>query len=176
VERVQCDNHKPNRVPAGNSHEDVAFPVRTARPNGLRLTRLPVWVQAEKDLITQYIPHGGKHGCPRAQRELNDGLKVIIAELADLDSIRHDDRTLATYGEYRVGQRSGLSPEFARRLRLYREVMSRQAWGNALAGLLFFIIAIVDFTRDSSGIGVVFLVFAAVFLGLAFSARKTASS
>jgi drug/metabolite transporter (DMT)-like permease len=59
---------------------------------------------------------------------------------------------------------------------LYREVMSRQALGNALAGLLFFIIAIVDFTRDSSGIGVVFLVFAAVFLGLAFSARKTASS
>jgi hypothetical protein len=61
-------------------------------------------------------------------------------------------------------------------LRLYGEVMSRQALGNALAGVLFFIIAIVDFTRDSSGIGVVFLVFAAVFLGLAFSARKTASS
>jgi hypothetical protein len=54
--------------------------------------------------------------------------------------------------------------------------MPRQALGNALAGLLFFIIAIVDFTRDSSGIGVVFLVFAAVFLGLASSARKTASS
>ena len=66
-------------------------------------------------------------------------------------------------------------PEWASK-RLYGEVMSRQALGNALAGLLFFIIAIVDFTRDSSGIGVVFLVFAAVFLGLAFSARKTASS
>jgi hypothetical protein len=65
---------------------------------------------------------------------------------------------------------------FARRSALYREVMSRQALGNALAGLLFFIIAVVDFTRDSSGIGVVFLVFAAVFLGLAFSARKSASS
>jgi hypothetical protein len=70
-----------------------------------------------------------------------------------------------------------MSPRvLARRCALYREVMSRQALGNALAGLLFFIIAIVDFTRDSSGIGVVFLVFAAVFLGLAFSARKTASS
>jgi hypothetical protein len=54
--------------------------------------------------------------------------------------------------------------------------MSRQALGNAFAGVLFFIIAIVDFTRDSSGIGVVFLVFAAVFLGLAFSARKTVAS
>ena len=58
----------------------------------------------------------------------------------------------------------------------YREVMSRQGLGKAIAGLLFFIIAIVDFTRDSSGIGVVFLVFAAVFLGLAFSSLKTASS
>jgi hypothetical protein len=59
---------------------------------------------------------------------------------------------------------------------LYGGVMSRQALGNAVAGVLFFIIAIVDFTRDSSGIGVVFLVFAAVFLGLAFSARKTVTS
>jgi len=52
--------------------------------------------------------------------------------------------------------------------------MSRQALGNAVAGVLFLIIAIVDFTRDSSGIGVLFLVFAAVFLGLASSARKAA--
>jgi hypothetical protein len=52
--------------------------------------------------------------------------------------------------------------------------MSRQALGNALAGLLFLIIGIVDFTRDSSDIGAVFIVFAAVFLGLAASARKTA--
>jgi hypothetical protein len=53
--------------------------------------------------------------------------------------------------------------------------MSKQALGNAAAGILFFIVAIVDFTRDSSGIGVVFLVFAAVFLGLAFSARRAAA-
>jgi len=49
--------------------------------------------------------------------------------------------------------------------------MSRQAMGNALAGAAFFVIAVVDFTRDSSGIGAVFVVFAAVFLGLAASAR-----
>jgi hypothetical protein len=53
--------------------------------------------------------------------------------------------------------------------------MSKQALGNAAAGILFFIVAVVDFTRDSSGIGVVFLVFAAVFLGLAFSGRRTAA-
>jgi hypothetical protein len=53
--------------------------------------------------------------------------------------------------------------------------MSRQALGNGVAGVLFFIVAIVDFTRDSSGIGVVFLVFAAVFLRLAFSARSGGS-
>jgi len=51
--------------------------------------------------------------------------------------------------------------------------MSRQRLGNALAGLLFLIIGIVDFTRDDSGIGVVFVVFAAVFLGLAFSGKKS---
>jgi hypothetical protein len=47
--------------------------------------------------------------------------------------------------------------------------MSRQALGNALASVVFFIVAIVDFVNDSSGIGAVFLVFAAVFAGLAFS-------
>jgi len=49
--------------------------------------------------------------------------------------------------------------------------MSKQALGNILAGVAFLIVAIVDFTRDSSGIGVVFLVFAAVFLGLGLSGR-----
>jgi hypothetical protein len=43
--------------------------------------------------------------------------------------------------------------------------MSRQALGNVLAGVLFLIVAIYDFTQDDSGIGVVFLVFAAVFFG-----------
>jgi hypothetical protein len=49
--------------------------------------------------------------------------------------------------------------------------MSKQRLGNAIAGVLFFIVAIVDFIRDSSGIGVVFLIFAAVFIGLATSGR-----
>jgi len=52
--------------------------------------------------------------------------------------------------------------------------MTRQTLGNALAGVLFLVIAIVDFARDSSGIGVVFLVFAAVFLSLAASGRRKA--
>ena len=50
--------------------------------------------------------------------------------------------------------------------------MSRQRLGNAVAGVTFLVVAIVDFTNDSSGIGTVFLIFAAVFLGLAFSGRK----
>jgi len=53
--------------------------------------------------------------------------------------------------------------------------MSKQALGNVLAGVLFLIVAIYDFTQDDSGIGVVFLVFAAVFLGLGLS-RKARSS
>jgi hypothetical protein len=40
---------------------------------------------------------------------------------------------------------------------------------------LFFVVAIVDFARDSSGIGVVFLVFGAVFVGLGISSRNAAS-
>jgi hypothetical protein len=51
--------------------------------------------------------------------------------------------------------------------------MSRQAVGNALAGVAFLVIAVVDLTRDSSGIGVVFLVFGAVFFGLAASGTRT---
>jgi uncharacterized membrane protein len=52
---------------------------------------------------------------------------------------------------------------------------SRQALGNALAGVLFLIVAIYDFTQDDSGIGVVFLVFAAVFLGLGLSSEARSS-
>jgi FtsH-binding integral membrane protein len=44
--------------------------------------------------------------------------------------------------------------------------------GNALAGIIFLVIATVDYTKDTSGIGTVFLVFAAVFLGLAFTGKK----
>jgi hypothetical protein len=53
--------------------------------------------------------------------------------------------------------------------------MSRQAIGNALAGVLFLAVGIWDFTRDDSGIGVVFVIFAAVFVGLAFSGKKHAA-
>jgi hypothetical protein len=55
-------------------------------------------------------------------------------------------------------------------------VVSKQALGNVLAGIAFLVVAIVDFTRDSSGIGVVFLAFAAVFLGLGLSARRRADA
>src|SRR5213082_2484960 len=60
----------------------------------------------------------------------------------------------------------------------YSHEMSKQALGNVLAGVAFLIVAIVDFSRDSSGIGVVFLVFAAVFLGFGLSgkARQPRSS
>lgn len=51
--------------------------------------------------------------------------------------------------------------------------MSKQALGNATASVLFLIVAIYDFTQDDSGIGIVFVVFAAVFLGLAASGIKT---
>ena len=50
--------------------------------------------------------------------------------------------------------------------------MSKQTIGNAIASLLFLIVAIVDFIKDSSGIGAVFLVFAAVYLGLALSDKS----
>jgi hypothetical protein len=54
--------------------------------------------------------------------------------------------------------------------------MSKQAIGNALAGVAFLVIAVVDFTRDSSGMGTVFLVFAAVFVGLALSGKNSRST
>ncbi len=49
---------------------------------------------------------------------------------------------------------------------------SKLAFGNALASVLFLVVAIVDYTRDPSGMGVVFLVFAGVWVVLAFSARE----
>jgi uncharacterized membrane protein len=50
--------------------------------------------------------------------------------------------------------------------------MNRQTIGNAVAGIIFLVVAVVDYTKDTSGIGTVFLVFAAVFLGLAFTGKK----
>jgi uncharacterized membrane protein len=50
--------------------------------------------------------------------------------------------------------------------------MNLQKFGNAAASLLFFIIAIYDYTHDSTGIGTVFLVFGAIYLGITLSAKK----
>ena len=50
--------------------------------------------------------------------------------------------------------------------------MSKQALGNGLAGLVFLVIAIVDYVKDSSGIGTVFLIFAGVFLAMQFRGRR----
>jgi hypothetical protein len=53
-------------------------------------------MQAEKDVVTQDIPHRGEHRCPRAQRELNDGFEVGSTKLADLNRIFcNGDRTVA---------------------------------------------------------------------------------
>jgi len=49
--------------------------------------------------------------------------------------------------------------------------MSKQALGNQVFGLVFLVIAIIEYVRDSSGIGLVFLVFAGVFLALQFRGR-----
>ena len=50
--------------------------------------------------------------------------------------------------------------------------MDKQLIGNAVAALLFMVIAVVDFARDSSGVGAVFLVFAAVYVGLAITGSR----
>jgi len=38
--------------------------------------------------------------------------------------------------------------------------------------MIFLIDAVVDFTKDTTGLGIVFLIFAAVFLGLAFTGKR----
>jgi hypothetical protein len=50
--------------------------------------------------------------------------------------------------------------------------MNKQTIGNAIASLLFFIFAFVGYTHDNSGMGTVFLIFGAVYLGLTLSSRK----
>lgn len=51
--------------------------------------------------------------------------------------------------------------------------MKRKAIGNVAAGLLFLVTAVWDFSHDT-GVGAVFLIFGAVFLGIGFSERRTA--
>jgi hypothetical protein len=57
MECVQCDGHETDRAAVDNGHKDRAFIIRAARPDGLSLVRLPIWMEAEKDLVTQNIPH-----------------------------------------------------------------------------------------------------------------------
>jgi hypothetical protein len=96
VERVQCDGHETDRASVGDCYEDVTFIVCAACCDSLLLIRFPVWVQAEKDVVAHDLPHGGEHGSPSSKRELNDSLKVGLAELTDLDStFTHGDRTVA---------------------------------------------------------------------------------
>ena len=49
--------------------------------------------------------------------------------------------------------------------------MSKHALGDQVFGLAFLVIAIIEYVRDSSGIGLVFLVFAGVFLAPQFRTR-----
>jgi uncharacterized membrane protein len=44
--------------------------------------------------------------------------------------------------------------------------------GNTLFGLVFLVIAIVEYVSDSSGIGLVFLMVAGVFVALQFRERR----
>lgn len=53
-------------------------------------------------------------------------------------------------------------------------IVTRQVVGNAVASFLFLAVAFWDFTHDSSGIGAVFVIFAAVYLGLALSGKRQA--
>ena len=53
--------------------------------------------------------------------------------------------------------------------------MRKQIIGNAIAGLLFLIVAVWDFAHDTTGIGTVFLIFAAVYLGLALMGKNRRS-
>ena len=50
--------------------------------------------------------------------------------------------------------------------------MSKEALGNTLFALVFLVIAIINYVRDSSGIGLVFLIVAGVFLALQFRGRR----
>ena len=50
--------------------------------------------------------------------------------------------------------------------------MSKLALGNLLAGVAFLVIAIVEYVRDSSGVGTVFLIFAGVFLAMHSRGRR----
>jgi hypothetical protein len=50
--------------------------------------------------------------------------------------------------------------------------MSKQELGNSLAAVVFLVIAIIEYVRDSSGIGLVFLLFAGVFLAWQFRGRR----
>ena len=69
-------------------------------------------MQSEEDLITQDVLERGEEGLPSPQREGDDGIEVVLDELADLDSVTVIDEREPVWREValirRAVARSGL--------------------------------------------------------------------
>lgn len=57
MERIQGDGNETDGAPIGDCHENVTLVMGTARSDSSFLVCLPVWMETEKDVVTQDIPH-----------------------------------------------------------------------------------------------------------------------
>jgi hypothetical protein len=57
VECIERNGNETNWESVRDGHKDVTVVARTARSDGLSLVRLPVWMQAEKDVLAEDVPH-----------------------------------------------------------------------------------------------------------------------
>jgi hypothetical protein len=87
VECVQRDGDEADGASARHGHEDISFIVRTGRSDGVSLVCFPVWMKAKEDVVAQDILHRREDALPRPQGELDDGLKVVLAELTDVNRV-----------------------------------------------------------------------------------------
>ena len=51
MELVQRDGYKTDWAPAGDCHEDVTCIICTARSDSVFLVSLPVWMEAQEDVV-----------------------------------------------------------------------------------------------------------------------------
>ena len=87
MERVQLDSDEADWASVLNCDEDVTLIIGATRSDRVSLTLPPVGMKAKKDLIAENIAHRREDRSPRTEGELNDRLKIFLAELADLDRV-----------------------------------------------------------------------------------------
>ena len=83
VEGVHADGNETNRLAVRHGDEHIPFLIGAHGSDLVSLACLPVRVQALVDVVAQDLPQGRVDWFPGPQRQGNERLEIVLAELTD---------------------------------------------------------------------------------------------